>query len=231
MSQPWTSDRRRMGRVLAAVGGGIAVIGSVVLVTNALSDSGGIRTGSALDAEGGGGILQPLPPDTPLSLGIVRTRNVSSRPVKLVDARLLRLDPDLELLGFSALRERPDAQGDLPPLTALEHPLPGAVPLSEFPPLAPAADEDPQVVVMFALGVKPGGAGKAVGVEVRYRQGGRLRKQVFRQQVYVCWVPRLKDADCPGVQNEMDVFGEFEDEVKGISGRRSGQQPGAGSAR
>jgi hypothetical protein len=223
VSQPWTSDRRRKGRMLGAVAGGLVVIAGLALVANALSGSGGIRTGSALDAEGGGGILQPLPPDTPLSLGIVITRNVSDRPVKLVSARLLRLDPDLELLGFSALPERPDARGKLPPLTALEHPLPGAVPLSEFPPLPPAADEDPQVSVIFALGVKPGGAGKAVGVEVQYRQGGKLRKQVFRQQVYVCSVPSIEVGDCPGVEHEQDVFGEFEDEVKGIRGRRPRQ--------
>ncbi|MGH8992422.1 MAG: hypothetical protein ACRDZ7_13010 [Acidimicrobiia bacterium] len=74
--------------------------------------------------------------------------------------------------------------------------------------------------MMFALKIKPNGAGKAVGVEVHYRQDGKVRKQVFRQQVYVCWVPTLKDANCPGVEDEMDVFGEFEDEVKGISGRR-----------
>ncbi len=222
MSQPWMSDRRRRARVLAAVAGALAVIGGLALVADALTDSGGIRTGSALDSEGGGGILQPLPPNTPLSLGIVITRNVSDRAVKLVGARLLRLDPDLELLGFSALPERPDAQGDLPPITALEHPLPGAVPLSEFPPLAPNAKEE-QVAVIYALGVKPGGAGKAVGVEVHYRQGGKLRKQVFRQQVYVCSVPSLKVGDCPGVKHPNDVFGEFEDEVKGISGRRSGQ--------
>jgi hypothetical protein len=212
-----------MGRILAAVAGGLAVIGGLALVANGLSDNGGIRTGSALDAEGGGGILQPLPPDTPLSLGIVITRNVSDRPVQLVGARLLRLDPDLELLGFSVLPERPDARGKLPPLTALEHPLPGAVPLPEFPPLPPATDEEPQVAVIFALRVKPDGAGKAVGVEVQYRQGGKLRKQVFRQQVYVCWVPSIKVGECPGVEDEMDVFGEFEDEVKGISGRRTRQ--------
>ncbi|MGH9004933.1 MAG: hypothetical protein ACRDYV_17560, partial [Acidimicrobiia bacterium] len=115
-----------MARVIAAIAAGGALVGAVVLGAGALSDDGGIATGSALDNEGGGGILQPLPPDTPLSLGIVSTRNVSDRPVQLVDARLLRLDPDLELLGFSALPERPDAQGKLPPITALEHPLPGA---------------------------------------------------------------------------------------------------------
>jgi hypothetical protein len=211
-------------RTLAAVVSGVAVIGGLALVANALSDSGGIKTGSALDNEGGGGILQPLPPDTPLSLGIVSTRNVSDRPVQLVGARLLRLDPDLELLGFSALPERPDAEGKLPPITALEHPLPGAVPLAEFPPLPPATDEHSQVTVMFALGVKPGGAGKAVGVEVHYREDGKLRKQVFRQQVYVCWVPAFGDGvECPGVEREQDVFGEFEDEVKGISDRRTRQ--------
>lgn len=221
MSQPWTSDRRRIGRVLAAIAGGVAVISALALVADGLTDRGGIRTGSALDAEGGGGIIQPLPPDTPLSLGIVHTRNVSHRPVKLVGARLLRLDPDVKLLGFSVLPYGPGPWGVNPPITALGHPLPGEVPLSEFPPLAPAADEDTQAVVMFALGVKPGGAGKAVGVEVRYRQGGKLRKQVFRQQVYVCWVESIKVGDCPGATRPMDVFGEFDDEVKGISGRRT----------
>lgn len=221
MSQPWTSDQVRRVRILVAIAGGVALIAGLGIAADALSHRGGIRTGSALDAEGGGGILQPLPPDTPLSLGIVRTSNVSHRPLTLVGARLLRLDPDLELLGFSALPERPDAQGKLPPITALQHPLPGAVPLPEFPPLAPAADEDPQVVVMFALGVKPHGAGKAVGVEVRYRQDGKLRKQVFRQQVYVCWVESIKVGECPGATHFTEVFGEFEDEVRGINGPRS----------
>lgn len=87
------------------------------------------------------------------------------------------------------------------------------MPLAAYPPLPPAPDEHPRVAVMFALKVKPGGAGKAVGVEVRYRQDGKLFKQVFRQQVYACSVPSLTD--------EMDVFGEFEDEVKGISGWRA----------
>ena len=221
MSQPLTSDRRRLRRKLTALAVGVAALGCAALVANALKGDDGIPTGSALDNEGGGGILQPLPPDTPVSLGIVHIRNVSDRPVKLVDARLLRLDPDVELLGFSVLPEEPNAQGDLPPITALEHPLPDAVPLEEFPPVPSAPDEDPQAVVMFALEVKPGGAGKAVGVEVRYRQDGKLRRQVFRQQVYVCWVPTFEgDVKCPGVEREEDVFGEFEDEVKGISGRR-----------
>lgn len=221
-----------MTRIPAALAGGLVVVGGLALVANALFGGRGIPTGSALDAEGGGGILQPLPPNTPLSLGIVRTLNISDQPVELVGARLLRLDPDLELLGFSALPDTPNAQGKLPPLTALEHPLPGAVALSEFPPLAPNG-KDEQAVVIFALGVKPGGAGKAVGVEVHYRQGGKLQKQVFRQQVHVCWVPSFEgEVNCPGPKNPNDFFGEFEDEVKGTSpyGRSRQQGPGGGLA-
>ena len=223
MSRPWMSDSLRVRRIFAAAAACVAIVGCLALAGSLLMGRGGIRTGSALDNEGGGGILQPLPPATPVSLGIVHAVNVSDRPVELVDARLLRLDPDVEFLGFSVLPYGPGPWGVNPPITALEHPLPGAVPLADFPPLPPATDEHPQAVVMFALGVKPGGAGKAVGVELRYRQGGKLRKQVFRQQVYVCSVPTLKDADCPGVEDEMDVFGEFEDEVKGTSGRRTGK--------
>ncbi|MGH2668011.1 MAG: hypothetical protein ACRDH5_02620 [bacterium] len=213
-------DRRRISPVVA-VAAGLAVTGLLALGAGALVGAGGIPTGSALDNEGAGGILQPLPPDTPLSLGIVYLKNVSRKPIELVNARLLRLDPDLELLGFSALSLGPGPWGMNPPITALEHPLAGAVPLSEFPPLPPAPDKHAQAKVMFALKVKPGGSGKAVGVEVRYRQDGKLRQQVFKQQVYVCWVPSWGDnVDCPGVGREMDVFGEYEDEVKRISGRR-----------
>lgn len=69
---------------------------------------------------------------------------------------------------------------------------------------------------MFGLRVKPHGAGKAVGIEVTYRQDGKLRKQVFEDQVYVCWVPQLEGADCPGVDDSSysNVFGDFEDEVR-----------------
>ena len=221
MSRLWMNNRRRLVRVLATVTAGVAVVACLALVGRSLIDSRGLRAGSALNNDGEGGILQPLPPNTALSVGVVRTSNDSSDLVKLVEARLLRLDPDLQLLGFSALPYGPGPWGSNPPITALEHPLAGAVPLSAFPPLAPNAKEG-QAVVMFALRVKPGGAGKAVGVEVRYRQGGRLRKQVFRQQVYVCWVPSFEgEVNCPGVENPNDVFGEFEDEVKGISGRRT----------
>lgn len=212
------SERRRI-RPSAVVIAVIAIAG-LALAARALVADGGIPTGSALDAGGGGGILQPLPPDTPLALGIVHIHNSSKRPIELVDARLLRLDPDLELLGFSVLPTGPGAYGMNPPLTWLEYPLKGALPLAEYPPVPPAPDEHEQAVVMFGVRVKPNGAGKAVGVEVSYRQDGDLRRQVFEQQVYVCWVPTLEDADCPGVDNEMDVFGEFDDEVKGISGRQ-----------
>jgi hypothetical protein len=53
----------------------------------------------------------------------------------------------------------------------------------------------------------------AVGVEVRYRQGGKLRRQVFRQQVFVCSVPSLK-VDCPGHDDPDKVFGDFDDVIK-----------------
>lgn len=76
---------------------------------------------------------------------------------------------------------------------------------------------------MFGLSVTPQGAGKAVGIEVTYRQGGQLRKQVFEDQVYVCWVPSVKEGDCPGVNSSKysDVFGDFEDEVKAGPRNRS----------
>lgn len=199
----------------------VAVAAVVVLSVGAfaiLTRDGGIPTGSALDVGGGGGILQPLPADTPLTLGIVITHNTSGDWVELVDARLVRLDPQLELLGFSALPPGPGPWGVNPPITALEHPIPGAVPLEDFPPLAPRA-KDTQVVVMFALKAKPHQAGKAVGIEVVYRQDGKLRKQIFEEQVYVCWAPDISVGKCPGVDNEFDVFGEYEDEVEGRTGR------------
>jgi hypothetical protein len=184
----------------------------------------GMRTGTALDAPKGGAIMQPLPPDTPLSLGIVYIRNTSHDAIQLVKARLLRLDPDLELLGFGVLPMGPGPYGMNPPITWLEYPLPGQVALKDYPPIPPANGDEDQAKVMFGLRVKPQGAGKAVGIEVTYRQKGRLRKQVFENQVYVCWVPSFKDdTDCPGVDGSRysDVFGDFEDEVKG-SKRPSG---------
>jgi hypothetical protein len=179
---------------------------------------GGVSRGSALDSEGGGGILQPLPANTPLALGIVQIENESDDPIELESARLLRLDPDLELLGFGVLPMGPGPYGSNPPITWMEYPLPGQVPLAEYPPVPPAQDDDPQAAVMFGLRVKPQGAGKAVGIEVTYRQKGKLRKQEFEEQVYVCWVPSLSDgSDCPGPKRPFDFFGDYEDEVKGIS--------------
>lgn len=207
---------RRLTRRLA-LGAGVLVAALVGLGARALLEERGIPTGSALENSGGGGILQPLPPDTPLSLGLASITNRSRDPIQLVEARLLRLDPDLELLGFSVLPTGPNDYGSNPPITWLEYPLKGAVPLPDYPPIPPAPDGQEQAVVMFGLRVKPQGAGKAVGIEVTYREKGSLRKQVFEDQVYVCWVPQLKDADCPGPENSLDFFGDYEDEVKGIS--------------
>ena len=209
--------RRRFSPVrLGAVLAGALLVGAVWGAGQALIGRG-TTTGTALDAPGGGAILQPLPPDTPLAVGIVYIRNLSDAPVQLVGARLLRLDPDVELLGFGVLPMGPGPYGMNPPITWLEYPLPGQVPLAKYPPVPPAKGEEDQAKVMFGLRVKPQGAGKAVGIEVTYRQKGRLRKQVFKDQVYVCWVPSSKDTDCPGVDGSRysDVFGDFEDEVKG----------------
>lgn len=200
-----------------AVGAGLLIAALLGLSVRNVFRESGIPTGSALENSGGGGIVQPLPPDTPLSLGLVSIVNRGAHPVDLVDARLLRLDPDLELLGFSVLPTGPNDYGSNPPITWLEHPLKGSVALPDYPPIPPAPDGQEQAVVMFGLRVKPQGAGKAVGIEVTYRENGSLRRQVFEDQVYVCWVPQLKDADCPGPENSLDFFGDYEDEVKGIS--------------
>ena len=207
------TGRVRFGLLLTAAAVGLLLL----LVTRLVLDEDGIPTGSALDNKGEGGILQPLPPDTPLALGIVYIENESNDPIELVNARLLRLDPDLELLGFGVLPMGPGPYGSNPPITWMEYPLPGQIPLPEYPPVPPGEGDDAQAKVMFGLRVKPQGAGKAVGVEVTYRQEGRLRKQVFAEQVYVCWVPKLEGADCPGPKDTSDFFGDYEDEVKGIS--------------
>jgi hypothetical protein len=195
------------GRLVALAAGAVAV---AVLVAGGLVAGRG-KGGSALDADGEGGILQPLLPGQPVSLGIVGTRNVSRDPIQLVSARLLHVDPDVEVLGFGAVPDRPGI-----PITALEYPLnlPGVVPVDKFPLLSPAANEDPQVVVTFGLKVRPGGEGKAVGVAVRYRQGGRLKEQVFRQQVFVCTITSVDEHYCPGHRDENAVFGDFDDEVR-----------------
>lgn len=211
------SDRRRFSlRRVAMISAGVVIALVVPGAGWRLLSNRGIATGSALRNPGGGAILQPLPPDTPLAVGVVYIRNLSDQVIELEDARLLRLDPEVELLGFGVLPMGPGPYGSNPPITWLEYPLPNQAPLRDYPPIPPAGNEDDQAKVMFGLRVKPKGAGKAVGIEIKYRQGGKLRKQVFEDQVYVCWVPSLKDADCPGVDASKysDVFGDFEDEVK-----------------
>lgn len=205
-------------RRVALLSAGLAVTTVAMVGVRAIRNGGGESEGTALDNTDGGAILQPLPPDTPLALGIVSLTNQGADPIELVKARLLRLDPDLELLGFSVLPTGPNAYGTNPPLTWLEYPLQGAVALDDYPPVPPAPDDQEQAVVMFGLRVKPHGAGKAVGIEVTYRQAGKLRKQVFQDQVYVCWVPAKEDRDCPGVDDSKysDVFGDFEEEVKEV---------------
>jgi hypothetical protein len=215
VSPPSTSpiSKRRLGILLA----GPIAIALAVWVILTVPGRWGVVRGSALDTESEGGILQPLLPGQPVSLGIVGTRNVSRDPIELVGARLLRVDPDVEVLGFGAVAEGPGI-----PITALEYPLnfPGVVPVDKFPPIGPAPDEHPQVVVTFGLKVRPGGEGKAVGVAVRYRQRGRFKEQVFRQQVFVCTITSADQHDCPGHKDPMAVFGDFDDEVRGKSGKR-----------
>lgn len=148
---------------------------------------GGIARGNALNNEnliGGGG---PAREGEPLTFGLVRTWNQSEEPVELVSARLLRLDPDLRLLGFSA---RPE--GGVP-VTAREHPVPDAAPLEDFPVQPPAEKDEEQFVVLFGLKIRPGGTeGLAVGVELTYRQGEKLRKQEFPAVAYVCDYEEVK---------------------------------------
>jgi hypothetical protein len=203
---------------MAVIAGAIAITATAFIGAQTLLEEDGVAEGSALDNPGGGAILQPLPPDTSLSLGLVSITNRSRDPVQLVSARLLRLDQDLRSLGFSVLPTGPNAYGANPPITWLEYPLRGSVPLKEYPPIPPAPDDHEQAVVLFGLTVKPQGAGKAVGVELTYRQRGKLRKQVFEDQVYVCWVPSHKEADCPGVDSGKysDVFGDFKKEVRQV---------------
>lgn len=213
-----SQGRRFSLRRVAMITAGVVIALTVPAAGWRLLSHRGVATGSALHNPGGGAILQPLPPDTPLAVGVVYIRNQSDEAIELEGARLLRLDPELELLGFGVLPMGPGPYGSNPPITWLEYPLPNQVSLRDYPPIPPAVGEDDQAKVMFGLRVKPNGAGKAVGIEIKYRQGGKLRKQVFEDQVYACWVPSLKDADCPGVDDSKysDVFGDFEDEVKAV---------------
>jgi hypothetical protein len=201
------------------IGGTVGLAAVIAVGSRALLGGTGVVTGSALENPGGGAIVQPLPPDTPLAVGVVYIRNRSDEPIELVGARLLRVDPQVEPLGFGVLPMGPGPYGSNPPITWLEYPLPGQVALRDYPPIPPTQDNSDQAKVMFGLRVKPHGAGKAIGIEVTYRQDGKLRKQVFEDQVYVCWVPTKEDGDCPGVDESRysNIFGDFEDEVKGAN--------------
>jgi hypothetical protein len=179
-------------------------------------DEGGLARGSALGDGAGGGVLVPLRPGEPLSAGVVATQNVSHDPVHLESARILRLDPDVELLGFTA---HPYGIPGGVPLTAREWPVPGGLALREFSPLAPNA-KALQMVISVGMKVRDGGEGKAVGVAVRYRQGDTLKEQVFRQQIFVCSVPELVP-HCPGHPDGAAVFGKFEDELRSGKGGRA----------
>ncbi len=95
MKRPAVSRRRlAAATAIAALAlGAFAVAGG---------GDGGVARGSALDEGADGGVLAPLRPRESLSAGVVATQNVSRDPVRLVSARMLRLDPDVELLGFTA---------------------------------------------------------------------------------------------------------------------------------
>ena len=205
-------SRRRLAAATA--------IGALALGLFAVAGGGGrgVARGSALDEGAGGGVLAPLRPGEPLSAGVVATQNVSRDPVRLVSARMVRLDPDVELLGFTA---HPYGIPGGVPLTAREWPVPGGLALRDFPPLTPRA-KALQVVISVGMKVRPGGEGKAVGVAVRYRQGEALKEQVFRQQIFVCSVPELVP-HCPGHPDDAAVFGKFEDEVRSGEGGRLGR--------
>jgi hypothetical protein len=197
-----------MSRRTLTAAAAIAAMALGVLVV-ARDGGGGVARGSALDEGAGGGVLAPLRPGESLSAGVVATQNVSGVPVRLVSARMLRLDPDVELLGFTA---HPYGIPGGVPITAREWPVPGGQALREFPTLAPRA-KALQVVISVGMKVRPGGEGKAVGVAVRYRQGDALKEQVFRQQIFVCSVPELVP-HCPGHPDDAAVFGSFEDELR-----------------
>jgi len=201
--------RRRLAAAtaIAALALGVFAVGG--------GGGGGVDRGSALEEGAGGGVLAPLRPGEPLSAGVVATQNVSQDPVRLVSARMLRLDPDVELLGFTA---HPYGTPGGVPITAREWPVPGGFALRDFPPLAPRANAL-QVVISVGVKVRPGREGKAVGVAVRYRQGDALKEQVFRQQIFVCSVLELVP-HCPGHPDDAAVFDKFEDEVRAGEGGR-----------
>jgi hypothetical protein len=167
--------------------------------------------GAALDDRGGGGGAGgPVVPGEPLSFGLVTTRNVSRDPVQLLSARLLWLDPGLRLLGFTA--NKSDGNGGVA-ITARGWPIGNGVALQDYPPLAPDANQD-QVTVVFGLTVDAGHEGKALGVVVRYRQKGKVKEQLFKEQAFVCAVPTVDpNARCPGHGTDFDVAKDFDSEL------------------
>lgn len=186
----------------------IVVVGVVVLTRG----SGGDGQGAALDGRGGaGGAGGPVVPGATLSFGLVSTKNVSPDPVELISARLLWLDPGLKLLGFAA--SKGDASGGVA-ITAREWPLANSVPLDRFPVLEPNAKAD-QVTIVFGLTAEPNREGKALGVVVRYRQDGKEKEQLFKEQAFVCAVPVVDpQANCPGHDSDFDVAKDFDEELK-----------------
>jgi hypothetical protein len=188
----------------------LAVIAAVVV--SVVLGSSGDTSGSALDDRGSsGGAGGPVVPGEPLTFGLVTTKNVSGEPVELVSARLLWLDPGVKLLGFAA--GTGGASGGVA-ITAREWPLLDSVPLEQSPPLEPNAKSD-QVTIVFGLTVEAGREGKALGVVVRYRQNGKLKEQLFKEQAFVCAVQVLDPrATCPGHASNFDVAKDFDEELE-----------------
>lgn len=88
--------------------------------------------------------------------------------------------------------------------------MPQAVPLQDFP-IQPPAEED-QFAVLFGLELKSGAVeGAAVGVELTYRQGGKLRRQEFPAIAYVCRGVPI-ESDC--ADGAMGRFDDYDQEVK-----------------
>jgi hypothetical protein len=193
-------------RFMVAAGlSGLALVGALLVEAMDSDD----EAGNALHAHGVVGGSGPVAPGDALTFGQIRTWNEGDRPVKLLSARFLRLDPDLESLGFTAIAD-PNA-----PATAREHPVPGAVSLSEFPPQPPA--QDTQFVVLYSLQVRPGKkGGVAAGVELRYRQGDAVRTQTFPAMAYVC----AGDPKTSHCDEEIDL-GSYDEEVKKRPGATS----------
>lgn len=202
---------RRFRPVRLIIPVSLAIVLAVV-ISNVIRQSGQERAGSALANAGtGGGAGGPLVPGAPLSFGLVTTRNVSRDPVQLVSARVLWLDPGLNLLGLTA--NNGTSTGGVA-LSAREWPLSGGVPLDQFPPLTPNATDD-QVTIVFGLTVEPAREGKALGVVVRYRQNGTLKEQLFKQQAFVCAVPVIDaSTTCPGHASDFDVARDFDEELR-----------------